>query len=152
VGDTRGEHTKGTLIAVSQAPRSSLPVYSRSVWAERGRYWAALASERIPELDPITAAAFAPYMNPAAPAPGRAGTGDGDGAGAGPKVRAEDRIADFLNGRDGRRAHTGVIAMELDMPKGTVGTTLKRMEAKGLVSLYCDGVWQLATVPAEAAA
>jgi hypothetical protein len=150
-----GEHTKGTLIAVSQAPRSSLPVYSRSVWAERGRYWAALASERIPELDPITAAAFAPYMNPAAPVPAEAPAEpvrETVTVQARPKVRAEDRIADFLNGRDGRRAHTGVIAMELDMPKGTVGTTLKRMEAKGLVSLYCDGVWQLATVPAEAAA
>jgi hypothetical protein len=152
-----GEHTKGTLVAASQAPRSSLPVYSRSVWVERGRYWAAQASERIPELDEATAAAFAPYMKPAAEPlpdaePERESVTVRAAAPAERRPRAEDRIAEFLCSRDDRRAHTGVIASELDMPKGTVGTTLKRMEARGLVSQPRAGIWQISSVLAESAA
>jgi hypothetical protein len=145
-----GQHTKGTLIAVSQAPRSSLPVYSRSAWAERGRYWAAMASERIPELDEPTAVVFAKYMTASEPEL-REPQRERIVAAAPPvQLRAKDRILAFLRGRDDQRAHTGVIAAQLELPKGTAGTTLKRMEADGLVWQPQRGIWSLGDAAAEA--
>jgi hypothetical protein len=142
-----GAHTKGTMIAVSQAPRSSLPVYSRSVWAERSRYWAAKAVQRVPELDAVTMGAFAKWMDPAAPVaePQR----ERIVVAAPAQLRVKDRILAFLRGRDEQRAHTGVIAEQLELPKGTAGTTLKRMEADGLVRQLRRGVWSLEVAEVE---
>ena len=148
-----GQHTKGTLICASQAPRSSLPVYSRTVWAERGRYWGELAMERVPELDDVTAAVFARYRTrrPAQAEPGqREQIVVSESVPV--TVRAEDRIVAYLRDRDGHRAHTGVIARALEMPKGTAGTTLRRMKERGLVDDPRRGIWELKTEAAMASA
>lgn len=161
-----GEHTKGTLICSSQAPRSSLPVYSRSVWAKRGRFWAKQAIERVPRLDPYTADAFAKYGCEAAlldvsdgfiretfekieqrerekvtvaepkAAPVAAKSGKAK------RQTALDRIKEFLSTRPDRRAHTGVIAEALEIPLGTVSTTLRRVEGR---EVHQDrrGIWAL---------
>lgn len=139
-----GLHTKGTLIAASQAPKSSLPVYSRSVWAERGRYWAAMASGRIPELDAPTAAVFAKYMTKTEPRAAEPQRERIVVAGPPAQLRVKDRILAFLSDRDDQRAHTGVIAEQLEIPKGTASTTLKRMQTDGLVRQPRRGVWALA--------
>lgn len=157
-----GQHTKGTLICASQAPRSSLPVYSRTVWAERGRYWGERAMERVPELDAVTRQAFdraikqnreqREKLRRAAGQPAERERIEVQAAAPKTKVRAEDRILTYLSECDDGRAHTGVIATDLDMPKGTVGTTLKRMETKGIVHQPREGVWALTPVAASAAA
>lgn len=160
-----GDHTKGTLIAVSQAPRSSLPVYSRSVWVERGRYWASRAMARAPELDPITAAAFAKYMPSAVqlpiPSPVEqarevievaAGVAEAAG-GPTPATPAKrltvlDRVVEYLGSREDGRAHTGVIAEALEVPLGTVSTTLSRAADKtDRVHQVRRGVWALGPAP-----
>jgi hypothetical protein len=133
---------------VSQAPRSSLPVYSRSVWAERGRYWAAQAVRRVPELDGVTAGAFAKWMAPAAAElvelePERETvTVAATAATPVKKTRALDRILEYLAGRPEKRAHTGVIAQDLEMPMPTVSTTLRRaVEAGAPVEQVREGIW-----------
>lgn len=145
-----GEHTKGTLIAVSQAPKSSLPVYSRSVWVERGRYWAAKAMQRCPELDDVTAAAFAKWMTSAASVAEAERERVTVTAGTAKRERALDRILAYLAEREDRRAHTTVIAEALDMPKSTVSQTMKRAVESGSVRQVREGVWATAE-PAEAA-
>lgn len=141
-----GQHTKGTLICASQAPRSSLPVYSRTVWAERGRYWGERAMERVPELDDVTAAVFAKHRlaKPAEPKPTEKTRESITATRPAPaKLRVEDRIMAFLRDHEGQQAHTGVIADALDLPKGTAGTTLKRMAARGTVRQVRRGIWGL---------
>lgn len=160
-----GLHTKGMLIASSAAPRSSLPVYSRSVWAQRSTYWADRAMRHCPDLDEPTMAAFAPHMKLTQLALlGKTATADAappaverdrivvPDAKPERKGRAIDRIVAYLEGREGRRAHTGVIAQALDMPKGTVSTTLNRALPSGRVYQAREGIWALDAEPAASAA
>lgn len=156
---TKGEHTKGMLIASSRAPLSSLPVYSRSVWAERNVYWAKKARERMPELEPALQKVLAKYrpLPSAAPdepqrerivvqtptqptaTPRQAPT----------RVGELDRILAFLRTRPGYRCRAGIIAHELNMPRSTVSQTLGRAKRKtGIVSSH-HGVWTLHEVPDE---
>jgi hypothetical protein len=158
---TTGEHTKGTLICASQAPRSSLPVYSRSVWIERGKYWADKAMERVPDLDPITAAAFAKHM-PAATLLANGFSGDGRAEGvlvpdrerivvsesSRPKrLTAFEKIAAYLVERPNGLAHTGVIAQAIDEKLTTVSTALGRAEKANKVHQVQHGVWALGADP-----
>jgi hypothetical protein len=141
-----GEHTKGMLIAASKAPRSSMPVYSRSVWAERNVYWAKRAAVKMPDLEPAIDKIRAKYQMTAAAVktePRR----ETVTVAAVPPVRPTqfDQIAAYLQTRPGHRARSGVIAHALGIPLPSVSTALGRAKRKNLVSKH-NGVWSLETV------
>lgn len=64
-----------------------------------------------------------------------------------PAASGTDAIVAFL--REHGDAHTGVIADAVDMPRGTVSTTLTRLKDRGLVQQVRHGVWA-ATTPEAA--
>jgi hypothetical protein len=141
-----GEHTKGTAVIYSAAPRSSRATYSRSAWARRAHFFAEQASARIPELDVSTAAALAAHLpdlgavrEPAVP------QRDTVTVTKGQPIR-ELALA-FLRSRPSGRAHTGVIAAAIDKPLPSVVTALRRAEPKGLVHQARTGIWALGAKP-----
>jgi hypothetical protein len=150
-----GGHTKGTAVIYSAAPRSSRSAYSRSVWVKRAHHFGALAAAKIPVLDEVTGNAMSRYIDLPGSAPAAKAVEPQRerivvAAAPARKERAIDRIVAYLDGREDGRAHTGVIAEALDMPKGTVGMTLRRAEASGAVHKVRDGVWALGRATAEA--
>lgn len=153
-----GGHTKGMLVCESQAPRSSLPVYSRTVWPRRNVHWARRAAERIPGLDPVTAKVFERYMtNPASrePEPEREQITVVAKNGRKSAERIIDRIVGYLNDR-GRcptgQAPTGVIQQALGEKRlSTVYNTLKRGIPKGDVHEVRagEGIWAAGPTPID---
>jgi hypothetical protein len=153
-----GDHTRGMLSAVSQAPRSSLPVYGRSVWAKRNVFWARRAAARVPELDEGTARILRKYRPSAVPLsvpaqrePVREVVEVSAPAAVAQPARREtvlERVVAYLGSRPDRRAHTGVIAEALDIPKGSVSTTLRRAaDRSGAVHQVRVGIWALGAPP-----
>lgn len=135
-----GQHTKGMLIAVSQAAASSRPTYSRTVWAERDRHEAKQAAAFIPALEPAAAEIVARWMDPTWDPADRA-TIITVPAGTPTKVSADvpappatrkrvlDRIVAWLSDPtkcQAGRARTGQLAIALDVPRSTISTTLHR--------------------------
>jgi hypothetical protein len=148
-----GGHTKGTAVIYSAAPRSSRAAYSRSVWVRRAHHFGALAAAKIPPLDEVTGNAMAQFIDlpGAAPAPRPVESGR-ERIAVQAKKPALDQIVAYLASRPDRRAHTGVIAQALDMPKGTVSTTLKRALPSGRVHRAREGIWALDPEPASSVA
>lgn len=159
-----GGHTKGTLVCASQAPRSSLPVYSRSVWVERGKFWADKAMERVPELDAVTRIAFAKYMPldvlaangftapPKAPEQPRAEAREQIVVAEPQRAKrltAFQKITKYLQERPSGQAHTGVIAEAIGENLTTVSTALSRAEKAGKAHSVDHGVWALGREPNE---
>lgn len=158
-----GEHTKGTLVADSRAPDSSLPVYSRSVWVERELHWARRAAERIPELNEETARVLRRYLpsgctattvESAQPKAGREvvtvtteqpATAEQSAR----KPNYEEQIRAYLAEAPDGRAHTGVIADALSIPLPRVSEACRRAERKDRMHQVRTGVWALGARPAK---
>lgn len=157
-----GGHTKGMLIADSQAPFSSLPVYSRVVWPERSRYWANMAAQRVPDLESYSWDAFTPWMpggwkaqerlEAAAVRPAEPEQAARESVTVQPpRATAAERITVYLAASASGWQHTGVIAKDLGLPMSTVSQTLSRHEpdrftqARDGEGNVRRGVWQLAT-------
>lgn len=153
-----GDHTKGMLVAASQASKSSLPVYARTAWMERNTYWAKQAAPHQHQLEPELEKIRLKYMSAPAPAPAEPRrevvtiSAAPPGAGRGTHF---DRIVAYLQTAPDRRAHTGVIAAALDIPLPRVSEALSRGAKKGAVRQVRTGVWALSaesrTVTEEAA-
>lgn len=141
-----GEHTKGTLTVASQAPKSSLAVYSRSAWVERSTFWAKRAAVRMPELEPELQKILGKYMATPAETPAEPQREVVTVSAPRPAGRETnfDRIVAYLASTPDRRAHTGVIADALGLPLPRVSEALSRGAKRGVRQVR-QGVWALNT-------
>lgn len=106
--------------------------------------WRERREDDIPPPSLDDAAVYTPPLTQATAAATAATNGAGkQGSPAAGQTRrtARDLIVEYLGGRD--RAHTGVIAHDLGIPKPTVTTTLRRMETARQARQVRHGVWAL---------
>jgi hypothetical protein len=146
-----GKDTAGTCVAISSAAGGTRPTFQRGVWVKNAHHWADIAAERIPEFGPEDLAALGPdFAN-------RYGHGAPSSTTGPDLTTPEDvqpahrpvavpgartiraRVLDYLTAHG--RAHTGVVAAALDIPRTTASTTLRRLESDGLVVGVRRGIW-----------
>jgi hypothetical protein len=150
-----GDHTAGMNFTLTSAPGGNRATFQRTVFLKNEHKWAEIAAKKIPDLskedqDAMGDAWYQRWERREAYLRGDVVVDMASSRDSHPTVapqpasqKAADRILAYL-GQPGANGRTGVIAKQLDLPVGTVGSALDSLAEQGKVVNVRRGEWALA--------